>query len=256
MTRVTTGVALLTTLLLSSGTGLARDLIPVAHVLPPTPAGPDAVLYEVMENLTQAPTATTPRVSHWAAQGTAVAGSPACPNELLAQLLALHLLSGIPASCTITAFGSDAIELTGRGTVQVPDFATVINADNLVDGPEGVVMTATITGDLRVIPFDPSGVIGELTAKKAMLGPSVPLIRVQGLFSPTLFGVPLTPSCFTGTFRLPFRVSSVGKPDKPVHGQRAFYLGDDGNLIRVPPEAFAFGFPMLRVDVTFGCPAS
>jgi hypothetical protein len=256
MTRVKTGVALLTTLLLGSGTGLAKELTPIAHVFPTAPAGPDAVLYEVMENLTQAPTATTPRVSHWAAQGTAVAGSPACPHELIAQLLALHLISGIPASCTITAFGSDEIQLTGTGTVEVPDFATVVNADNLVDAPEGVVMTATITGNLRVVPWGSSAGMSDLTAKKAALGPSVPLVRVQGVFSPTLFGVPLTPSCFTGTFRLPFRVTSVGKPEKPVHGQRAFYLGDDGNLIRVPPEAYALGFPMLRVDVTFACPAS
>jgi hypothetical protein len=103
------------------------------------------------------------------------------------------------------------------------------------------------------VPFGPGGVTPDLNAKKATLGPSVPLILVQnGVFTPNpFFGVALKPSCFTGTFRLPFQVTSAGTPTKPVRGGQAFYLADDGSLIKVQPEEFAFEFPMLRAEVTF-----
>lgn len=227
--------------------GLAPIRIPIAT------AAPQALLYEVTENLTQDLTAMTPRLSHWAAQGTAVANSPFCPKELISALRKMKLVSGTPGSCTITAFGQDAIAPTFTGTVAVPDFAVVINRDNVVDAPERVVMTGSITGNLVIVPFGPAGVTPDLNAKKATLGPSVPLILVQhGVFTPNpFFGVSLAPSCFTGTFRLPFQVTSAGTRVEPVRGGQAFYLGDDGSLIRVRPEEFAFGFPMLRAEVTF-----
>jgi hypothetical protein len=61
-----------------------------------------AVLYEIVETLglTLLP---GHRVSNWTAQGTAEAGSPFCPAALLPP--------GVP-SCTITAFGMDAIDLS------------------------------------------------------------------------------------------------------------------------------------------------
>jgi len=214
---------------------------------------PQAFLYEVTENLTQDLTATTPRLSHWAAQGTAVAGSPFCPKELIEKLQKMKLISGSPKSCTITGFGQDQIDPTFTGTVAVPDFAVVINGDNVVDAPERVVMTGSITGDLVIVPFGPGGVTPDLNAKKAVLGPSVPLILVEnGVFTPTpFFGVSLKRSCFTGTFRLPFQVTSSGARTTPVRGGQAFYLADDGSLIKVQSEEFAFGFPMLRAEVTF-----
>jgi hypothetical protein len=220
---------------------------------PPASAAPQAFLYEVVENLTQDLTATTARLSHWAAQGTAVAGSPFCPKELINTLQKRKLVSGSPTSCTITAFGQDEIDVTFTGTVAVPDFAVVINTDNVVDAPERVVMTGSITGGLVIVPFGPAGVTPDLNAKKATLGPSVPLILVQlGVFTPNpFFGVSLKPSCFTGTFRLPFQVTSAGARIEPVRNGQAFYLGDDGSLIKVQSEEFAFGFPMLRAEVTF-----
>lgn len=216
-------------------------------------AATQAVFYEIMENLTQDLTATTPRLSHWAAQGTAVAGSPFCPKQLISELKKMKLVSGTPTSCTITGFGNDAIDPTFTGTVAVPDFAVVINTDNVVDAPERVVMTGSITGKLVIVPFGPGGVTPDLNRKKAVLGPSVPLILVQdGVFTPDpFFGVSLPPSCFTGTFRLPFQVTSAGQRTEPVRDGKAFYLGDDGSLIKVRPEEFAFGFPMLRAEVTF-----
>ena len=216
-------------------------------------AAPQAFLYEVTENLTQDLTATTPRLSHWAAQGTAVAGSPFCPKALIDKLKKMKPVSGTPTSCTITAFGEDAIDPSFTGTVAVPDFAVVINTDNVVDAPERVVITGRLTGDLVIVPFGPGGVTPDLNVKKAVLGPSVPLILVQnGVFTPDpAFGVSFKPSCFTGTFRLPFQVTSACERTKPARGGQAFYLGDDGSLITVLPEEVAFGFPMLRAEVTF-----
>lgn len=218
-------------------------------------AAPQAFLYEVTENLTQDMTDTEPRLSHWAAQGTAVVGSPFCPKDLIKNLQKMKLVSGSPTSCTITAFGQDQIDPAFTGTVAVPDFAVVINSDNVVDAPERVVMTGSITGDLAIVPFGPPGVTPDLNAKKAVLGPSVPLILVQdGEFIRSAdpdFGLSRERSCFTGTFRLPFQVTSAGTRIAPVRGGQAFYLGDDGSLIKVEPEEFAFGFPMLRAEVTF-----
>jgi hypothetical protein len=214
---------------------------------------PQAFLYEVTENMTQDLTATTSRLSHWAGQGTAVVGSPFCPKELISKLQKMKLVVGSPRSCTITAFGQDEIAPTFTGTVAVPDFAVVINTDNVVDAPERVVMTGSITGDLVIVPFGPSGVTPDVNAKKATLGPSVPLILVQhGVFTPDpFFGVSLKRSCFTGTFRLPFQVTGAGTRSTPARGGQAFYLGDDGSLIKVRSEEYAFGFPMLRAEVTF-----
>jgi len=219
----------------------------------PAAPAPQAFLYEVTENLAQDLTATTARLSHWAAQGTAVAGSPFCPKELISKLQKMNLVVGSPASCTITAFGQDEIDPTYTGTVAVPDFAVVINSDNVVDAPERVVMTGSITGDLVIVPFGPAGVTPDVNEKKAVLGPSVPLILVQhGVFTPNpFFDVTLKPSCFTSTFRLPFQVTSAGTRIAPVRGGEAFYLGDDGSLIKVRSDEYAFDFPMLRADVTF-----
>jgi hypothetical protein len=219
----------------------------------PVSAAPQAFLYEVMENLTQDLTEGK-RLSHWAAQGTAEVGTPFCPKKMINELQKMKAVSGSPKSCTITAFGQDEIDVTFKGKVAVPDFAVVVNTDNVVDAPERVVMTGSITGDLAIVPFGPFGVTPDLNAKKATLGPSVPLILVQhGVFTPT--GDSLGSSCFTGTFRLPFQVTSAGARTEPVRGGQAFYLDDDGSLIKVQPEEFAFGFPMLRAEVTFvDCP--
>jgi hypothetical protein len=63
---------------------------------------------------------------------------------------------------------------------------------------------------------------------------------------------------FESTFRLPFNVVNVGETPTPVppeKGRNAFYLGDDGNLIKVDKEdEFALGFPLLRGEVFFTTP--
>jgi hypothetical protein len=237
-------------------TTVGLTLAALAVILAPSssPAaldGPDAVLYEVTENLTEQ---SPHRVSHWAAQGYAAAGSPLCPGPLIDALLERRLLSSRPSSCAITAFGTDDIDLaTATGELTVLDFAAEINADNVVDGPELVVFTGTITANLTLVPFGPLGVIPDLLGKRSTIGPAVPLILLtDGVFTPDpFFGIQLPPSSFSGTFRLPFKVEGDGRRERPLRERPAYYLADDGSLVEVQPREFLLGFPMLRGEVTF-----
>src|SRR5438105_9216783 len=100
---------------------------------PGTASAQDAVLYELVENLDTVKLLTTNhRVSHWTAQGSAQAGSPFCPADVVP--------AGV-SSCTITAFGMDDINLSLLTTEFVvgtvwANVVAVANLDNVVDGPE------------------------------------------------------------------------------------------------------------------------
>ncbi len=104
----------------------------------------------------------------------------------------------------------------------------------------------------------------DLGKKKSLLGPALPLIYViNGKFfpdaSPTIRTsepsvLPSgTPSAtFEATFRLPFKVGKNGVPAKTERGENAYYLGDDGSLIKADKQdEFAQGFPLLRAEVFF-----
>jgi len=57
---------------------------------------------------------------------------------------------------------------------------------------------------------------------------------------------------FTGTFRLPFALDDQGMAKEPdSDDEDMFYLGDDGQLIPVQPFERVFGFPPVRLEVTF-----
>lgn len=230
--------------------------------LPGRAIAQQATLYEIVENLDVVKLVTTGhRVSNWTAQGTAEAGSPFCPAALLPP--------GVP-SCTITAFGRDDIDLAALttsfivGTVWA-NIVAVANLDNVVDAPEAAAFSGQITGDIIVLQPDGSlPVEADLGKNKSVLGPSLPLIYViNGKFfpdaSPTIRTSPpaVLPSevpdaTFDATFRLPFKVGKAGAPAKPERGQNAYYLGDDGSLIKVDQrDEFALGFPLLRAEVFF-----
>ncbi|HEU5324131.1 MAG TPA: hypothetical protein VFX28_25235, partial [Methylomirabilota bacterium] len=157
--------------------------------------GPDATLYELTENMlfdqrTHVRTATA------ALQGTARAGSPLCPQVLLDQLLAAGLLRQQPARCTITALGSDAVDVsTGAGTLE-GGFAVVVNLDNPVDAAELVVMTGSFTGamqalvDARFQPLPLIQITGGVLTPEHVLG-----------YPAAAFGIGPVP--FGGVFRLP-----------------------------------------------------
>ena len=225
----------------------------------------DAVLYELVENLDTVKLLTTNhRVSHWTAQGSAQAGSPFCPAEVVP--------AGV-SSCTITAFGMDDINLSSLTTEFVvgtvwANVVAVANLDNVVDGPEAATFSGQITGELIILqPNGAPPVQPDLGKKKSLLGPALPLIYiVNGKFfpdaMPTVRTSPPDPpplsgntASFESTFRLPFAVTKDGTSAPAQHGKNAYYLGDDGSLIKVDKgDEYSQGFPLLRGEVFFAAP--
>lgn len=203
-------------------------------------AAPDAVVYELTESMTLDDLAhPAVRTAQAALQGTARVGSPLCPDVVVGLVVALGLLSG-SRPCTITVIGADTIDLTSGTGFLAGSFASVIELDNAVDGPEFVIMTGHFLGEL------------------ALVAPGVPLIRLtNGSLHPvTVLGQPaivfgLGVSSFDGVFRLPFAVSGRGAPGKPRRGQEAFYLGDGGKVVPVRKDELSLGVPTVRVEVTF-----
>jgi hypothetical protein len=212
-----------------------------------------ATLYELTENMKlddmKKPTL---RTASAALLGTAEVGTGICPTALLGLLQMFGLPTG--SSCAITAFAEDAVSVqTGAGKF-TGGFAVVVNTDNAADAPEMVVMTGEFHADMQVLA-DASGTM-------------LPLIRItNGTVWPTdVLGVPLayvgyyfpgvTPEMFPaapfgGVFRLPFALDETGKRKKPRKSVDTFYLGDNGELIRVRPDELSLGFSTVRVEIAF-----
>jgi len=133
---------------------LGLMLLLFALVFGPAPAlakedGPDAVLYEVTEDMYLKDAAgnfvasvvpggrrtAVAQLSGWAKLGT-----PLCPSWV-------RLLVPTAKRCAVNATGADDLSLaTGKGTVG-GTFAVVVQGDNKVDAPEFVIMTGTFSGD-------------------------------------------------------------------------------------------------------------
>jgi hypothetical protein len=238
--------------------GFLTSVTLVLAAAPGIAAAQQATLYEIVENMDvvklsppqcQEYPGECHRVSNWTAQGTADRDSPFCPGYLLPE--------GVD-SCTITAFGTDDIELNTFSGKVWANIVAVANLDNTVDGPEGAVYTGQITG---VISFRQPPT-ADLKKTKMLLGPAVPLIYVtDGKFYPdqvptirTSPGAPPAgnPALFNSTFRLPFAVAQNGARERVVRGKKAYYLGDNGSLIAVDRlDESALGFPLLRAEVFF-----
>jgi len=224
----------------------------------------DAKLYEVTENMTLDDLSMpTLRSATAALQGSAKLGSALCPVDLVQLLLHLGLLTRADKPCTVTAVGTDAIDTeTGAGSVS-GTFAVVVNLDNTTDAPEFVAMTGTFKGAMQVVidtkakppkalplinlndgTFTPEAVLGfPITSTD----PKVPDIRALGL-DPAHFGE----APFTGIFRLPFTVERQHVWRRASFTTReAFYLGDNGQLIKVQPDERSLGFPTVRVEIDF-----
>lgn len=224
-------------------------------------AAQQARLYELVENLDGVTLQTTGhRISNWTAQGTADAGSPFCP---------LEALPPGASSCTITAFGTDDIDLTAvqQGVVNVgtvwANIVAVANQDNVVDAPEVASFSGQITGRITIQAAAPPP-IEDLRHKKTMMGPSIPLIFVKnGKFFPDPGPVIRTSppaklptggftAKFESTFRLPFTLARDGTRARAEPGKKAFYLADDGSFIRLDRQnEFALGFALVRAEVFF-----
>jgi hypothetical protein len=157
-------------------TALSLLFLLLALMVSPAPAlanGPDAVLYELTENMKLAGGQVLHRKATSELMGTAKAGTPLCP---------------LPVDCTINATGSDNISLaTGLGDFS-GTFTVVVQGDNPTDSPEYVVAKGKFHGKMDFSLAILYGVpLGSVVGKMQLDG-------VRG-------HVP-----FTGTFRLPFDV--------------------------------------------------
>lgn len=206
----------------------------------PVPAlagNPDAVLYEVTEDMYLkdaagnfvAGLATATRRSAVAQlSGWAKIGTPLCPAYV-------KQIAPKAKRCTLNATGADDLSLaTGTGTVG-GTYAVVVQDNNLVDAPEFVIMTGTFSGKADLsLSLSGQAPIGFITDGVG---------TVDG-YSEATFK-------FTGTFRLPFALDQVGRRLQASRDWDAYYLDDHGHLIEVKPNERSLGIPTVRLEIDF-----
>jgi hypothetical protein len=187
----------------------------------------DATLYEVTETVrfdAAAGLSVTMRNAIATLLGSARVGTPLCPTAVLAT-------SSTATSCDIAGQGQDSVSLaTGLGPVW-GTFAVLINAPGNSDDhvPDLPVLTGTFTGDVDLSPAVQAQIpLGYLRNGKLVIDQTGQVIS------------------FTGTFRLPFsRGAGEGRKSD-------FYVADDGTPIPVRQQERDLGFPLVRLEVTFG----
>jgi hypothetical protein len=145
----------------------------------------------------------------------------------------LAINSGLK-QCTVNASGADNLSLaTGTGTVS-GTFAVVVQGDNSVDAPEFVVMSGTFNG------------AADLSKAFAGVAPLGYVTSGTGTVDQTG-----TPFQFTGTFRMPFSIDSVGKNHKARRSSAAYYMSDNGQPFPVKKNEKSIGFPTVRLEISF-----
>jgi hypothetical protein len=187
----------------------------------------DATLYEVTETVrfdTAAGLSVTMRDAIASLMGSARLGTPLCPSAVL-------LTNPSVKTCEISGQGQDSVSLaTGLGPVW-GNVAVLINAPGNSDDhvPDLPVLTGTFTGDVDLSPAVQARIpLGYLRNGRLTIDQTGQVIT------------------FSGTFRLPFsQVDEDGRPSD-------FYLPDDGTPIRVRSHERDLGFPLVRLEVTFG----
>jgi hypothetical protein len=258
---------------MSAATRFLVVLIAFLAVVPTEVAvAADATLYELSEEMVVDNHGYRRATSSF--QGTAELGTPLCP-QILATLLARGENPIHVTSCTITGVGSDKVDIAtdasgmpvrqGFGSGKLwGTFAVVVNADNVVDAPEYVVMTGTFGANMFLTAP------AEFTGKKQAAGPSTQrIVMAGGVFTPdNILGwapaqlaaamqapveaLGLAPAAFTGVFRLPFSMTN-GQKDKPRKDARdTYYMSDTDKLIKVRKDETALGYPTVRIEVNFG----
>jgi len=205
--------------------------------LPALAGSPDAVLYEVTEDMylkdasgnfvsgvaTAARRSAVAQLSGWAKIGT-----PLCPAYV-------RLIVPKAKRCTVNATGADDLSLaTGTGTLG-GTYAVVVQGDNNVDAPEFVIMTGTFFGKAD-LSLSLSG--------QAPLGVITDGVGTIDGYSEATFK-------FTGTFRLPFALDEVGQRRQPRRESDAYYLNDHGRAVEVKNEERSLGMPTVRLEIDF-----
>jgi len=205
--------------------------------LPALAGSPDAVLYEVTEDMylkdasgnfvsgvaTAARRSAVAQLSGWAKIGT-----PLCPAYV-------RLIVPKAKRCTVNATGADDLSLaTGTGTLG-GTYAVVVQGDNAVDAPEFVIMTGTFSGKAD-LSLSLSG--------QAPLGVITDGVGTIDGYSEATFK-------FTGTFRLPFALDEAGQRRQPRRESTAYYLNDHGRPVEVKNEERSLGMPTVRLEIDF-----
>jgi hypothetical protein len=187
----------------------------------------DATLYEVTETVrfdAAAGLSVTMRNAIATLMGSANLGTPLCPVAVL-------MTNPAATACDIAGQGQDSVSLvTGLGPVW-GTFAVLINAPGNSDDhvPDLPVLTGTFTGDVDLSPAVQSQIpLGYLRNGRLTIDQTGQVIP------------------FSGTFRLPFGfVDAWGL-------KRDSYLDDNGNPVSVKQHERDLGFPLVRLEVTFG----
>ncbi len=215
----------------------------VAAAGPPgVPAGSNAVLYEVTENLKfNSFVKMKRRQATSALMGAVKGGTAICPTALGG--------SQIPAGdCALIAVASNNIDINpsshklGMGPV-VGTFDVVVQGDNPVDGPELVVLRGDLSGNIdlsqAVLFAATSGLAG------APIGTITGRWNGQGVAGGPLAGLHVH-GTFTGTFRLPF-INPLDSTMTPL------YMTDPSVLTVVPVAAneLSLGVPTVRLEMNF-----
>jgi len=205
--------------------------------LPALAGQPDAVLYEVTEDMYLMDGAGNPvssvapggrRSAVAQLSGWAKVGTPLCPWFVLS-------INPKAKKCTVNATGADNLSLdTGKGTLG-GKYAVVVQGDNKTDAPEFVIMTGTFAGDADLSQsLSGHAPLGFITNGIATIDGSTTTFK------------------FTGTFRLPFALDVTGRPFwlRRVWDD-AYYLNDSGHPQRVKDTERSLGYPTVRLEIEF-----
>lgn len=223
--------------------GLAPAILPSLAA-----AEPNAVLYEVTENLRLRQLMHNQRVATAVLSGTVAAGTAVCPAEIA-------LAYQVPY-CVLTATATDRIDIaTGKGPVS-GTYRVHVQGDNPVDGAELVVLEGTWRGEINLamallgqdgIPNTgdelPLGTLenGRWDARGVRGGP-LQALRAAGKLD--------------GRFRLPFVMGYplgcevVGGPSACYGFSSPLYLGEAGP-VEVAPNEYSIGVPTVKLEITF-----
>jgi hypothetical protein len=226
---------------------------------PTLAAAGSARLYELTENMKLVKkNQIERRIATSALTGMAQLGTPLCP-------IPKDTLKSDGDRCAVNVFGNDNVSLaTGLGTLS-GNFATVVQGDNPVDGPEDVVLQGEFRGQMDFSP----AIVG-VNGIQFPYGTVAGTVRSKGV-----------KSSFTGVFRLPFAGNvevevvpgftmtlrqlfcpATPNPDRSLvklyGGFDLVYLDNveaamtpEGRCLDIQPNELSLGAPLVRFDIDF-----
>jgi hypothetical protein len=222
-----------------------------------------ATLYELTENMKimkkhQRKNPVGHRVATSALTGVADLGTPLCPKP--------EFQSGI--GCAVNVLGNDNVSLSdGYGTLS-GHFATVIQGDNPVDGPETVALQGTFKGHmdfspamLHQIPY--GTVVGEVRSQGGRSTEFKGVFRlpfVGNVEVPTSWGLMTLRQIFCPLSQDPQDRNAlydvVGSDGVRYEGPDLAYLDFDGSTpnghcLNIQPNELSLGMPLVRFDIEF-----